>query len=140
MMYIWPVWLNGWVSVYELNGCQFESRSCHLNILAHKLLQNTTNTVVFKGNWGEELTTLIWKNLVIRTIQLESREMHLSLLEIWKKNTTKEIPGLNYLTKLFEKKSVLNDFWSIFMLSSHLPFPKKGRMKLPENLVRAQLI
>ena len=28
---IWPVWLNGWVFVYELSGCGFESRCCHLN-------------------------------------------------------------------------------------------------------------
>ena len=28
---IWPVWLNGWVFVYELNGCGFESRCSHLN-------------------------------------------------------------------------------------------------------------
>ena len=26
---IWPVWLN--VFVYELSGCVFESRYCHLN-------------------------------------------------------------------------------------------------------------
>ena len=28
---IWPVWPNGWVFVYELNGCGFESRCSHLN-------------------------------------------------------------------------------------------------------------
>ena len=28
---IWPVWLNGWVFVYELSGCGFESHCCHLN-------------------------------------------------------------------------------------------------------------
>ena len=28
---IWPVWLNGWVFVYELSGCGFECRCCHLN-------------------------------------------------------------------------------------------------------------
>ena len=27
---IWPVWLNGWVLVYELSGWGFESRCCHL--------------------------------------------------------------------------------------------------------------
>ena len=27
---IWPVWLNGQVFVYELSGCGFESRCCHL--------------------------------------------------------------------------------------------------------------
>ena len=26
-----PVWLNGWVFVYELSGYKFESRCCHLN-------------------------------------------------------------------------------------------------------------
>ena len=28
---IWPVWLNGWVFVYELSGSGFESSCCHLN-------------------------------------------------------------------------------------------------------------
>ena len=28
---IWPVWLNGWVFVYEASGCGFESRCGHLN-------------------------------------------------------------------------------------------------------------
>ena len=27
---IWPVWPNGWVFVYELSGCGFESRCNHL--------------------------------------------------------------------------------------------------------------
>ena len=27
---IWPVSLNGWVFVYELSGCGFESRCSHL--------------------------------------------------------------------------------------------------------------
>ena len=27
---IWPVWLNGWMFVYELSGCGFESCCCHL--------------------------------------------------------------------------------------------------------------
>ena len=28
---IWPVWLNGWVFVYELSSCGFEYRRSHLN-------------------------------------------------------------------------------------------------------------
>ena len=28
---IWPVWLNGWVFVYKLSGCGFESSGCHIN-------------------------------------------------------------------------------------------------------------
>ena len=32
----WPVWLNGWVFVYELSGCGFESRCCHwFSVLKH---------------------------------------------------------------------------------------------------------
>ena len=27
---IWLVWLNGWVFLYELSGCGFESCCCHL--------------------------------------------------------------------------------------------------------------
>ena len=26
---IWSVWLNGWVFIYELSDCKFESRSCN---------------------------------------------------------------------------------------------------------------
>ena len=29
---IWSVWLNGWVNVYELSGCGFESRCCQLDM------------------------------------------------------------------------------------------------------------
>ena len=29
---IWPVWLNGWVFVHELNSCGFESRFGHLSV------------------------------------------------------------------------------------------------------------
>ena len=30
---LWPLWLNGWMYgfVYELSGCRFESKCCHLN-------------------------------------------------------------------------------------------------------------
>ena len=32
---IWLVWVNGWVLVYELSGCEFDSRCCHLNLRYH---------------------------------------------------------------------------------------------------------
>ena len=28
---VWPVWLNGWVFVHDLNGCGFKSIYSHLN-------------------------------------------------------------------------------------------------------------
>ena len=33
--YIWPVWPNGWVFVYKLSGCGFESRCSRLNVRYH---------------------------------------------------------------------------------------------------------
>ena len=30
---VWSIWLNGWVFVYELSGCRFESRCSHLNFI-----------------------------------------------------------------------------------------------------------
>ena len=29
---MWPVWLNGWVLLYELSGCVFDSRWSYLNL------------------------------------------------------------------------------------------------------------
>ena len=51
--------------------------------------------------------------------------MFISPLEICKENTTKEIPGLKYLMKLFQSQkleSELNDFQSILKVLPHLLF------------------
>ena len=48
--------------------------------------------------------------------------MYISSLEICKENTTKEIPGLKYLIKLFQNQkleSELNDFQTVLIVSSH---------------------
>ena len=37
---IWPVWLNGWVFVYELNGCGFKSRYCHILVGLYGFIGN----------------------------------------------------------------------------------------------------
>ena len=44
------VWLNGWVFVYELCGCGFESRCCHFNgicILVGELDDKTSCKLLF---------------------------------------------------------------------------------------------
>ena len=54
--------------------------------------------------------------------------MFISPREICKENTTKEIPGLKYLMKLFQNQkldSELNDFQSILIVSSHPLFLNK---------------
>ena len=61
-------------------------------------------------------------------LELESREMFISSREICKENTTKEIPGLKYLMKLFQNQkleSELNDFQSVLIVSSHPLFLNK---------------
>ena len=55
--------------------------------------------------------------------------MFISSREICKENTTKGIPGLKYLMKLFQNqklKSELNDFQSILKVLSHPEFLNKG--------------
>ena len=36
---IWPIWLNGWEFVYELSGCGFGCRCCHINSMDSCKLQ-----------------------------------------------------------------------------------------------------
>ena len=59
-----PLWLDGWVFVYELSGCGFESRCCHLSsslslfqlavdasdILSHLFLYSPTYIVILLLN------------------------------------------------------------------------------------------
>ena len=35
-----PVWINGWVFVYELNGCGFKSRYCHILVGLYGFIGN----------------------------------------------------------------------------------------------------
>ena len=61
-------------------------------------------------------------------LELQSREMFISSWEICKGNTTKEIPGLKYLMKLFQNQKLeneLNDFQSVLIVSSHPLFQNK---------------
>ena len=53
-------------------------------------------------------TALIWQNFVTMLIQLESTETYISSLEICKENTIKEINGLKYPIKPFQKKKLKN--------------------------------
>ena len=55
------------------------------------------------------------------SMQLESREIFISPQEICKENTTKEIPGLKYLMKLFQNQKLENElnFQNLLIVSSH---------------------
>ena len=86
----------------------------------------------------------MWRNLVTMSIELEleSREMFISSLEIRKENTTKKIPGLKHLMKLFQNQKLekeLNDFQSVLIVSSHPIFLNKEGY-ISEKWVKGQLI
>ena len=111
-----------------LDGCIFISTGG----LAKTLWKNT---LVFKGNWWEEMTILIWQNLVTMTIQLESREIYLLPLEIWKKynkwNSWIEIsdktvpkPKIKKWLKWFPKHS--NSLFSMQILRLSVGEHKRG--------------
>ena len=73
-------------------------------------------------------------------IQLESTETYISSLEICKENTIKEINGLKYPIKLFQKKKIkeLNHFQSILIVSPHPPFLNEEG-EVSEKGVKGQL-
>ena len=50
-----PVWLNGWLFVYELNGCGFESTCSHLKCLIFSKI-----TLLFKTRSTKLLISLCW--------------------------------------------------------------------------------
>ena len=91
------------------NGCIF--------ILAERFCQDPwKNNLVFKGNWWEEMATLIWRNLVTMIIQLESREMYLTFRNMQGKynkrnsciefsNKTVPKPKIRKWIKWFQKHS-----------------------------------
>ena len=45
---IWPVWLNGWVFVYELSDCGFESNCSHLNLRFRTCLELFKDKMVLR--------------------------------------------------------------------------------------------
>ena len=53
---IWPVWLNGWVFVYELSGCGFESSCIHIknfSYMSEKLPILDVLFAVHNANYSE---------------------------------------------------------------------------------------
>ena len=63
------IWLNGWVFVYELSGCRFESRCCHLKSIRFKKIpeiklldQNIVSKKRWKRNegkpWSQQLPAI----------------------------------------------------------------------------------
>ena len=75
-------------------------------------------------------------------LEFESREVFISSLEICKENTTKKIPGLKYLMKLFQNQKLekeLNDFQCVLIVSSHPLFLSKEGY-ISEKWVKRQQI
>ena len=73
---IWPVWPNGWVFVYKLNGSGFESNCSHLTI--HVLLSKVETRfppviiIILGTSWIQAIDLLMqfWKQNVPNWIDL----------------------------------------------------------------------
>ena len=67
---IWSVWLNGWVFVYELNCCAFESRCSHLNFRYRACYEQ--GIPGHSGNYREKVhsKTRTWHYKNIQTVSL----------------------------------------------------------------------
>ena len=56
---IWPVWLNGWVLVYKLSVCRFQSRCRHLNFRHRACFKQ--KVIWYSGNYN------VWNHSETRT-------------------------------------------------------------------------
>ena len=106
---IWPVWLNGWVFVYELSGCGFESRCSHLIFRYGACFEQ--GVPWHSGNCG------VW-------IHSQTRTWH------DKKHTLHHLVDLNLVKKNFvgyggKKCHELLDYFLLMKKAKHLWFSKK---------------
>ena len=63
----WPVWLNGWVCVYALSGCRFESCCSHLNLSYRASFEQWVPW--HSGSYGVHSKARMWHNKNIQSIQ-----------------------------------------------------------------------
>ena len=52
---IWPIWLEGWVFVYELKGCGFMSSCSHWNFVVLCFEPKCANTLKAKDTTGGKM-------------------------------------------------------------------------------------
>ena len=67
---IWPVWLNGWVFVYEVSGSGFKSRCSHLNFKFRACFEQ--GVPWYSGNFRVWIhsETRTWHDNTIQSIEL----------------------------------------------------------------------
>ena len=77
---IWLVWLNGWVLVYELSRCKFESGCCHLNFRYHACFEQGVpwHSEIYRVRNHSEIRT--WHDKNIRT----SEYITIFIKSLWK--------------------------------------------------------
>ena len=72
---IWIIWLNGWVFVYEISGCEFESRCCHLKLPIWCLLQ-ARSSLIFRQTIECEFTLKLVRGMIITYIQMHRTDKY----------------------------------------------------------------
>ena len=82
-----PVWLNGWVFVYELSGCRFKSSCCHELLFWENNSCFFGITILVLWLWGQKGTKMVPKWGLSGTIK--SQTMKLSRFFAWSYCSTK---------------------------------------------------
>ena len=79
---IWSVWPNGWVFIYELSGCEFESRCNHLNFRFHACFEQ--GVPWHSGNYRIWIhsETRTWHDKNIQSVKV-GLELILLTSQIW---------------------------------------------------------
>ena len=100
----WPVWLNGWVFVYNLSGCGFESCCCHLKILNISLITRIIKNLDLYAYSFQKLVYM--KNILIKlNVSILWQKMKKILINIWKFGKNSE---LIYNKKYLKAEKKLN--------------------------------
>ena len=88
------IWLNGWIFVYKLSGCEFESRFCHLNVRYRACFEEGVPWHL--GNCECRLTLKWVRDIIITYSQIKewlNKNNSISLLS-FKKKTDKSLCNL----------------------------------------------
>ena len=72
---IWQVWLNGWLFVYGLSGCGFESCYCHLNF-RYGACFNIRRSLTFRQTIEGGFTLKLVRDMIITYGQMRRTDTH----------------------------------------------------------------
>ena len=109
-----PVWLNGLVFIYELNGCEFESSCSHLNFRFHACFKQ--GVPWHSGNYR------VWIHSEMRTRHDNDTQMNFVFFVFCPK--LKSVLGILHFPLLWKLKYSKIFFWFCPTLNSYFLYAK----------------